>query len=155
LKALIDKAIEKKRIGFKMIKTDNKIGDKYERGDNIVEIEEEEPDMLNAEIDYSDYINPNTKNTKENQRKNKENEETKINEESIRILKSDIPAEEWERELEKVSSKLKVNYTENYSISSGIGEWKGRFDQMKTNNNVLLINKNRVLERISQRLVQY
>ena len=47
-------------------------------------------------------------------------------------MKSDIPAEEWQRELEKVSSKLKLDYGNNYNSI----EWRAHVDQIKNNEGV-------------------
>jgi hypothetical protein len=48
------------------------------------------------------------------------------------ILVSDIPSEEWQREIEKVSSKLKIDYNNTYNSI----EWRSHMDQIKTNETV-------------------
>jgi hypothetical protein len=48
------------------------------------------------------------------------------------IMKSEIPAEDWQRELEKVSSKLKIDYGNNYNSI----EWRAHIDQIKNNESV-------------------
>jgi translation initiation factor 2 beta subunit (eIF-2beta)/eIF-5 len=46
------------------------------------------------------------------------------------ILTSDIPPDEWQRELERVSSKLKTDYSvSSYSTS----EWRSHIEQIKVN----------------------
>jgi translation initiation factor 2 beta subunit (eIF-2beta)/eIF-5 len=46
------------------------------------------------------------------------------------ILTSDIPPDEWQREIERVSSKLKMDYSvSNYSNS----EWRAHIEQIKIN----------------------
>lgn len=117
---LIDKALEKKKLSFKKPKFDEeKDGDQI---DGAPEIEEESPDLINMEIDYGDKI------TQEH-----EPEETKIqSEQASNVLYSNIPPEEWQRELEKVSSKLKVEYIGG-PLSNA--EWRSHIDQIKLNEN--------------------
>lgn len=85
----------------------------------MVDIEEESPDLINMEIDFGDKP--------KNDSSNKEDES---NQEIIsNILQSDIPAEEWQREVERVSSKLKIDFN-NYNLNSS--EWRGHLEIIKT-----------------------
>lgn len=52
------------------------------------------------------------------------------------ILYSDIPAQEWQREVERMSSKLKTDY----KAGNIIGEWRGHIEQIKTFDTVYKYN---------------
>jgi hypothetical protein len=91
-------------------------------------MEEAENNMLNMEIDFGD--NNNAKN--DNNDKEEENNEINSN-----ILYSNAPVEEWQREVEKMSSKLKP---ENLNLNYAAGEWRGHIDQIKTYNTVEYVN---------------
>jgi hypothetical protein len=73
------------------------------------------------EIDFGD----NKKEEKNTKNKDEDNNEEIVSD----ILTSDIPAEEWQREVEKVSSKLKVDYSSKYIT----GEWRSHMEQLKNN----------------------
>jgi hypothetical protein len=77
------------------------------------------------EIDYGD-------NNKEESSGNKNEEEQNENANN-EIVHSEIPAAEWQREVEKMSSKLKTDY----KTSNIIGEWRGHIDQIKTYDTVI------------------
>jgi hypothetical protein len=49
------------------------------------------------------------------------------------ILQPSIPPEDFQREIEKVSSKLKMDYTTNAYNSV---EWRSHVEQIKTNETV-------------------
>ena len=49
------------------------------------------------------------------------------------ILYSDIPADEWQRELERVSAKLKMDYNNSGYSSHTNSEWRGHIEGIKTN----------------------
>lgn len=78
------------------------------------------------EIDYGD----NNKEEVSNNKLEEDKQENANNE----ILSSDIPATEWQREVEKMSSKLKTDY----KGSNVIGEWRGHIDQIKTYDTVII-----------------
>lgn len=110
--------MERKKLSFKKLKVDNK-NSNSDNGDNLVDIEEEEPDMLNMEIDFGDK-------KKRNNVDEIENEEQLMNEDT-NIVKADYTAEEWQRELEKMSSKLKLDN----NVSFNKEEWRGRLENLK------------------------
>ena len=83
----------------------------------MVDIEEETPDLINQEIDFGDKA-------KDEDKKNEENEQEIMS----NILKSDIPMEEWKREVERVSSKLKIDYN-NFNLFNS--EWRGHVESIK------------------------
>jgi hypothetical protein len=83
----------------------------------MVDIEEETPDQINQEIDFGDKV-------KNDDKLNKENEELIMS----NILKSDIPLEEWKREVERVSSKLKIDYNNSNIFNT---EWRGHVENIK------------------------
>ncbi len=99
--------------------------DRNDNDGNQVEMEETENNMLNMEIDFGD--NPNVK--EEVMNNEEENTEAMSN-----ILYSNVPAEEWQREVEKASSKLKP---EGLNMNYTAGEWRGHIDQIKNYNNVI------------------
>jgi hypothetical protein len=78
------------------------------------------------EIDYGD-------NNKADEADNKENDEKQDNANSD-IIYSEIPLNEWQREVEKMSSKLKIDF----KASNLIGEWRGHIDQIKTFDTVII-----------------
>lgn len=83
----------------------------------MVDIEEETPDLINQDIDFGDK-------SKDENKKNDENEQEIMS----NILNSDIPAEEWKREVERVSSKLKIDYN-NFNLFNS--EWRGHVENIK------------------------
>ena len=86
-----------------------------------MEIEEESPDAINKDIDFGDRAQDTVKS---------ENVEQEAVSE---ILKPSISPEDFQREVEKVSSKLKMDYsTKAYSSV----EWRSHIDQIKTNETV-------------------
>jgi hypothetical protein len=91
--------------------------DRGEKNSNMVDIEEETPDQINQEIDFGDK-------SKDEDKLNKENDQEIMSS----ILKSDIPSEEWKREVERVSSKLKIDYNNSNIFNS---EWRGHVENIK------------------------
>lgn len=83
----------------------------------MVDIEEETPDLINQEIDFGDKA-------KDEEKKNEQNEQEIMSS----ILNSDIPSEEWKREVERVSSKLKIDYNNANILNS---EWRGHLENIK------------------------
>jgi len=122
---LIDAVLEKKKILLKKPKVEvDKTKEK--ESDNIVEIEEESPELINKEIDYGD----DSRGIKEVSRKEMEAEE---NNDLVQIiLNSNISPDEWNREVERVSSKLRTDYTKN-TTNYNVAEWRNHIDQIKTN----------------------
>jgi hypothetical protein len=105
----------------------------------MVDIEEETPDQINQEIDFGDKA-------KEDDKLNKENEQEIMSS----ILKSDIPLEEWKREVERVSSKLKIDYNNSNLFNS---EWRGHVENIKkydTNISKSIPDCRAILENLSQ-----
>ena len=78
------------------------------------------------EIDYGDA-------NKDDTNLNKGEEEVQESNSGNDILQSDIPAQEWQREVEKVSNKLKWEVTSNHPI----GEWRGHIEQIKSFDGVI------------------
>jgi Intra-flagellar transport protein 57 len=84
----------------------------------MVDIEEESPDLINMEIDFGDKMKDET-----------DNKEDDSSQEIIsNILLSDIPPEEWQREVERVSSKLKIDYN-NFNLNNS--EWRSHLEIIK------------------------
>ena len=96
----------------------------------MVDIEEETPDLINQEIDFGDRA-------KEDEKKNEENEQEIMS----NILKSDIPVDEWKREVERVSSKLKIDFN-NFNLLNT--EWRGHLENLSQ-------DIDRSLEKISKK----
>jgi estrogen-related receptor beta like 1 len=122
LLSLVNKALEKKGFKFKKPKFDEKnLGNS---GDSP-EIEDEAPDLINNEIDYGDNLNEVKKEEKA--------KTTDIKEDNtgIGILYSNTTQEDWQRELEKVSSKLKLDY--NALNVFGKNEWRNHIQTIKDN----------------------
>ncbi|MCQ2817965.1 MAG: hypothetical protein MJ252_11930 [archaeon] len=121
---LVNKALEVKGFSFKPAKlADTK---KTKKG-GTPEIEDEAPDLINTEIDYGDNLDDEKKEAKANQAEaNKEEEDT-----GTGILYSGISSEEWQRELEKLASKLKLDY-DNLN-AYGTSEWRGHIETIQNN----------------------
>jgi hypothetical protein len=146
---LINKALEKRKPVFKKVK-DSK--EKNEEEGNIVEIEEEDmPDMINKEIDYGDggVVNNNATNPSEN--KVDTNVEEYDEDDETKILHSNIPKSDWMREVERIGSKLKIDYSNIGSYNSS--EWRSHIEQVKTNDKNLaqaIPSSRQVLENLSE-----
>ena len=89
-----------------------------------MEIEDEMPDLINNEIDYGDDINDEKKPTNANTAK-----ETEQQDDGTGIMYSGTTQEDWQRELEKVSMKLKFDYGK--INSNGNSEWREHIQQIK------------------------
>ena len=114
--------------------------DRGDKGANMVDIEEESPDLINMEIDFGD--------------KAKDSGDIKDEEAGqeimSNILTSDIPAEEWQREVERVASKLKFDYN-NFNLNNA--EWRGHLENIKNydaNINKTIPDCRGILENLSQ-----
>ncbi len=106
----------------------------------MVDIEEESPDLINMEIDFGD--------------KGKDlgdNKEDDADQEIMsNILTSDIPSEEWKREVERIASKLKFDYN---NLNSNNSEWRGHLENIKNydvNINKSIPDCRGILENLSQ-----
>ena len=120
---LVNKALEKKKFAFKKPKFEEK--SKNEGGD-APDIEDEAPDLINNEIDYGDNQNRDDETDTKKETRGKQEEST-----GEEILYSGTSSEDWQRELEKVSSKLKMDYD---SISAfGNSEWRSHIATIKEN----------------------
>ena len=96
---LIDKALERKKVILKKPKIEVEKS-KVKSSDNIVEIEEESPELINKEIDFGD----DSKGIKDTNDKESQLEEN-YGEIVQGILISNIPTDEWSREVESISPK--------------------------------------------------
>ncbi len=72
------------------------------------------------EIDYGD-------NNRGEVATDKLEEEERVEDSNNEIMQSDIPVQEWQREVERMSSKLKTDY----KATNIIGEWRGHIEQIK------------------------
>lgn len=126
---LINKALDKKNPTFRKVK-EEKTRDNNEEN-NIVEIEEDIPDMINKEIDFGDNTNNMNKTQNINTNMNKEEVVDEEEDEDTKILASEIPRGAWMREVDRVSSKLKIDY--NAISSYNNAEWRSHVEQIKSN----------------------
>ena len=147
LQRLVNKALEKKKPTFKKIKESEKPSN--EEG-NIVEIEEEDmPNMINKEIDYGDSGVGNK--TNENKLEPEEANHEEDDEDDSRIMHSNIPKADWNREVERISSKLKIDFASVSSYNSS--EWRSHVEQVKSNDKKLaqaIPSSRNVLENLSE-----
>ena len=145
LLSLVDKVIQKIGFSFKKPKLEEK---KDGRQDGL-EIEDEMPDLINNEIDYGDDINADEKRgNKANNAKEKEEKD-----DGIGIMYSGTTQEDWQRELEKVSSKLKIEYGK--INANGSSEWRGHIQQIKQGGekfNTAIPESRAVLENLSSEI---
>ena len=117
LLSLVNKVIQKSNFSFKKPRLEEK---KTSSKEENLEIEDEMPDLINNEIDYGDETNEKSE-TKPTANNNPNAQENTMDDGSG-ILFSNISQEEWQRELEKVSSKLKFDYAKiNMNATS---EWR-------------------------------
>ena len=112
LLSLVNKAIQKNNFSFKKPRLEEKKSNSKEEG---LEIEDEMPDLINNEIDYGDNLD-------EGEKKEETGKKEKREDDGNGILYSGTSQEEWQRELEKVSSKLKLDYNNLKSVGSN--EWR-------------------------------
>jgi hypothetical protein len=94
---------------------------------DLVEIEEESPDAINKDIDFGDRA-------QDTMMKSDNNEQEAVSE----ILQPSIPPEDFQREIEKVSSKLKMDY--NTNIYNSV-EWRSHVEQIRNNEGVWIYIK--------------
>lgn len=146
---LINKALEKKKLSFKKVKEEGKKTQVEET--NIIELEDEDlADNINKEIDFGDNIlasnlkNQKSTNVKQNEVEDEEEDDTKI-------YVSDIPKADWLREVDRVASKLKLEYDEIGNFNST--EWRAHVEKIKINDSNLSKNipeSRAVLESLSE-----
>ena len=118
LLSLVNKVIEKTSFAFKKPKFDEQ---KVGNANDGPEIDDESPDLINNEIEYGDDVNGNEK---------KKEEKVTTNVDDVTgIMFSGTSQEDWSRELEKVSSHLKLDY--NKVNSTGNSEWREHIQQIK------------------------
>ena len=116
LRLLVDKALEVKNFSFRPTKIEEKLSaNKLD----APEIEDEAPDVINMEIDYGDNLDADNKD------KDKEEEKEIKDDDFSNIVYSGTSNEDWQRELERLSSKLKLDY-DNLELNSQ--EWKSRIE---------------------------
>ena len=121
LLSLVNKVIQKVGFSFRKPNLEEK---KAGAKDDGLEIEDEMPDLINNEIDYGDDINDDKKQTNANTAKESEQQD-----DGTGIMYSGTTQEDWQRELEKVSMKLKFDYGK--INSNGNSEWREHIQQIK------------------------
>lgn len=92
--------------------------------------------MIDMEIDYEEN-------------EIQENKAERIEQDKA-VLFSAIPSQQWQREKEKVSAKLKIEYK---SSNYGMSEWRSHFDQMSNLNNTFAVkipDTRQILEKVSE-----
>jgi predicted nucleic acid-binding Zn-ribbon protein len=145
LLSLVDKVIQKIGFSFKKPKLEEKKGNSKDDG---LDIEDEMPDLINNEIDYGDDINGDDKKpTKDNKEGGEKQDD------GTEIMFSGITQEDWTRELEKVSMKLKLEYGK--INSNGSSEWRGHIQQIKQGGekfNTAIPESRAVLENLSSEI---
>jgi estrogen-related receptor beta like 1 len=144
---LINKALEKRKPTFKKVK-DSK--EKNDEETNIVDIEEEDmPDMINKEIDYGDSVVVNNVSSLQNTRPDINVEDN--DDDETKILHSNIPKSDWMKEVQRIGSKLKIDYLNIGTYNSS--EWRSHIEQVKTNDKNLALaipSSRQVLENLSE-----
>ena len=141
--SLVDKVIKKIGFSFKQPKFDDKKGKSKDEG---IDIEDEMPDLINNEIDYGDDIDG------EEKKPSKGKEEGHIDD-GTGIMFSGTSQEDWQRELEKVSMKLKLEYGK--INLNGTSEWREHIQQIKQGGekfNVAIPESRAVLENLSSEI---
>ena len=146
LLSLVDKVIQKMGFSFRKPKLEENRGNSKEDG---LEIEDEMPDLINNEIDYGDDINGDEKRAV-NAKNGKENEQS---DDGTGIMYSGTSQEDWQRELEKVSMKLKLEYGK--INANGTSEWREHIQQIKQGGekfNTAIPESRAVLENLSSEI---
>ena len=115
---LVNAALSKR--GFAFRKANLEESSKGNSG-NAPDIEDEAPDLINNEIDYGDNLNNDDKKRGEEDKRDSNEEDNGSN-----ILYSGTSAEDWQRELEKVSNSLKLDYDSLNAF--GNSEWRVHVD---------------------------
>jgi len=120
--SIVNKVLEKAGFSFKKTKLEEKRSNTKDDG---LDIEDEMPDLINNEIDYGDDINGEEKKGTNQKNTNKNEEE----DDGTGILYSGTSQEDWQRELEKVNMKLKIEYGK--INANGTSEWREHIQQIK------------------------
>lgn len=99
------------------------------------------PDLINREIDFGDTVNSSSTTTTMDKNTGKiinlkSDKEDLVDDEETRILNSNIPKADWMREVERVGSKLKIDYT-SITSSYNTSEWRSHIEQIKNNDKTL------------------
>ena len=142
LLSLVDKVIQKIGFAFKKPRLEEKKLNSKEDG---LDIEDEMPDLINNEIDYGDDINGEEKKAAANNVKEAEQAD-----DGTGIMFSGTSQEDWQRELEKVSMKLKLEYGK--INANGTSEWREHIQQIKQGGekfNTAIPESRAVLENLS------
>ena len=146
LLSLVDKVIQKIGFSFKKPKLEeNKKGS----GEGGLDIEDEMPDLINNEIDYGDDINGDEKKAASSNVK----KEAEQPDDGTGIMFSGTTQEDWNRELEKVGMKLKLEYGK--INANGTSEWREHIQQIKQGGekfNVAIPESRAVLENLSSEI---
>ena len=146
LLSLVDKVIQKIGFSFKKPKLEERKGNSKEDG---LEIEDEMPDLINNEIDYGDDINGDDKKAANT----KHAGDTEQVDNGTEIMYSGTTQEDWQRELEKVSMKLKIEYGK--INANGASEWREHIQQIKQGGekfNTAIPESRAVLENLSSEI---
>ena len=146
LLSLVDKVIQKIGFSFKKPRLEERKGNSKEDG---LEIEDEMPDLISNEIDYGDDINGDEKKVT-NAKHTKDNEQI---DDGTGIMFSGTSQEDWQRELEKVSMKLKIEYGK--INANGTSEWREHIQQIKQGRekfNTAIPESRAVLESLSSEI---
>ena len=146
LLSLVDKVIQKIGFSFKKPKLEERKGNSKEDG---LEIEDEMPDLINNEIDYGDDVNGDDKKVS-NAKHTKDSEQV---DNGTEIMYSGTTQEDWQRELEKVSMKLKIEYGK--INANGTSEWREHIQQIKQGGekfNTAIPESRAVLENLSSEI---
>ena len=145
LLSLVDKVIQKIGFSFKKPKLEEKKGNSKDDG---LDIEDEMPDLINNEIDYGDDINGDDKKATKDNKEGGEKQD-----DGTEIMFSGTTQEDWTRELEKVSMKLKLEYGK--INANGSSEWRGHIQQIKQGGekfNTAIPESRAVLENLSSEI---
>ena len=145
LLSLVDKVIQKIGFSFHKPKLEEK---KLNSRDEGLDIEDEMPDLINNEIDYGDDINGDEKKAG-NVPVSKEEQP----DDGTGIMFSGTTQEDWNRELEKVGMKLKLEYGK--INANGTSEWREHIQQIKQGGekfNTAIPESRAVLENLSSEI---
>jgi len=137
----LKKTIQKRQVTFSAPEFTNQEEEKDEA--NNVELDEAENNIINMDIDFGDVRKEEVK---------KDDEENEGGNPTA-ILSSNVSEEEWKREVERVSGKLKLEGTSNYTT----GEWRGHIEQVKNYNvsfTKSIPDTRQILEKLSEDLDQ-
>ena len=107
------------------------------------------PDLINNEIDYGDDVNGDDKKVS-NAKHTKDSEQV---DNGTEIMYSGTTQEDWQRELEKVSMKLKIEYGK--INANGTSEWREHIQQIKQGGekfNTAIPESRAVLENLSSEI---